>query len=88
MSASIWTPGATPIAVPGLIFREEFIGIASQTLFTLTTFTYTPGTQSLEVYINGQLQKLATDYAETSSASFTLVEGVLADDYITAVAYK
>lgn len=88
MSASIWTPGSAPIAVSGLIYREEFVGIANQTLFTLTTFTYTVGTQSLEVYVNGQLQKLATDYAETSSTSFTLTEGVLVGDYITAVAYK
>ncbi len=67
--------------------REEFVATAGQTLFTLTTFSYTPGVQAIEVEINGQLQKLTTDYTETSTTTFTLTEGALAGDYVTIRGY-
>ena len=77
----------TPVLTPGRTVRQEFVATLSQTLFTLTLFTYTPGNNSLEVYVNGQLQKLTTDYTETSGTSFTLVEGAVAGDYVTAKGY-
>ena len=77
----------TPILVAGRTVRQEFVGTVGQTLFTLSAFTYTPGSNTLDVYINGQLQKLGADYTETSSSSFTLTQGVVVGDYVTAKGY-
>lgn len=66
----------------GTIVPQSFIGTAGQTTFVLTNFTYTPSTNSLEVYINGSLQRSGRDYVETSSTSFTLLQGVLTGDLV------
>ncbi len=53
--------------------REEFVSTEGQTLFTLTTFTYTLDGQTLHVYNNGQLLRAGPgeDYLETSTSSIT-----------------
>jgi hypothetical protein len=66
----------------GTVVPQSFVGTAGQTLYNLTNFTYTPGTNSLTVYINGNLQMVGRDYTETSSTSFTLNEGVIAGDFV------
>lgn len=68
--------------VNGTIVPQSFTGTAGQTVFNLTNYTYTPGTNSLEVYINGSLQRSGRDYSETSSTSFTLFDGVIAGDLV------
>ena len=47
---------SVPTLTVGRSVRQEFTGSAGQTLFTLSSFTYTPGANTLEVYINGQRQ--------------------------------
>ena len=54
----------------------------AQTVFTLTTVTYTPASNSLIVYVNGSKQILATNYTETSSTSVTFVSGLNVGDLV------
>lgn len=89
MAANIWNPSGstTPINVDGTLVIQEFTGSAGQTLFTLTDFSYVPNTGSLLVFVNGQLQWAGIDYTETSSSSFTLTEGVVVGDRVTALGF-
>lgn len=86
MAASLFGLGGTSALSPGRIVRETIIGVANQTVIPITTFTYTPGTDDLMVYVNGILQDLP-DYAETSESSITLSEGLFAGDKVTCVGY-
>ncbi len=87
MSASIWSPGTTPLAsVNGAMVRQEFTATAAQTLFTLTQFAYEIGTESLLVFQNGVLLD-QTEVAETSSSSFTLATGATLNDKVVAVGF-
>lgn len=54
----------------------------AQTVFNLTTVTYTPGVNSLIVYVNGSKQILTTNYTETSSTVVTFVDGLNVDDLV------
>jgi hypothetical protein len=49
---------------------------AGQTVFTLTTMTYAPGTNSLTVYIDGVNQYVGDSYIETASDTVTFTSGV------------
>lgn len=55
--------------------RGTVTATAGQTVFTVP-FTYTPGTNSLNVYIQGIKQLLTTSYAETNNTTITFTEGV------------
>ena len=59
---------------------ETQTATAGQTVFTLTTMTYTPGTSSLLVFVDG-LQ--VTDYTETSASVVTFDSGLLAGQEVT-----
>lgn len=74
-------------ASSGLIIsqREVFTATASQTLFTLTGVTYTPGINNLIVFVNGSKQVLITNYSETSSASITFTSPLNAGDVVEVV---
>jgi hypothetical protein len=88
MAASLFGAGTTPqVNVNGTLVPQQFTATAGQTVFTLTSFTYTPGTNSLLVFINGQRQILTRDFLETSSTSFTLVEAVTAGDYVDVIGF-
>jgi hypothetical protein len=52
---------------------EVIKATANQTVFTLSSIVYSPGTNTLKVYRNGLRLTLATDYIETSSSVITLV---------------
>ena len=54
-------------------WHQEFTASASQTVFTLTAGTYTPGNNELMVFYNGVLQQVGAgnDYAETNSTTIT-----------------
>lgn len=82
MGASIWYPGYN---VTATVRRQDFIGTQGQTIFDLTDFMYTPGSGNLQVYINGQLQRLTADYTETNSTRVTLVEGVIVGDLVSLI---
>jgi len=49
---------------------------AGQTVFTLTTMTYAPGTGSLTVYVDGVNQYEGTSYLETNSTTVTFTAGL------------
>ena len=49
---------------------------AGQTVFTLTTMTYSPGTGNLTVYVDGVNQYLGTSYVETDGATVTFTAGL------------
>jgi len=57
--------------------QEEVItATAGQTVFNLSTINYTPGTNSLTVYIDGVNQYVGTSYLETDSNTVTFTSGV------------
>ena len=72
MSTSLFGTGnSINVNVNCTLIPQSFVATASQTLFTLTNFSYTVGTNSLLVWINGQKQQLPRDFTETSSSSLT-----------------
>lgn len=60
---------------------EAQTATAGQTVFTLTTLTYTPGSNNLDVYINGVHQDLST-YTETSTSQVTFSTALTTDDNV------
>jgi hypothetical protein len=54
----------------------------STTLITLSTGQYEPGTIELEVFKNGVLQKLGTDYQELTPTTFQFLEPLLTTDIV------
>ena len=86
MGASIWGAGNTTNAeVNGSFIPQTFIGSAGQTEFYITAFTYTTGTGSILVFINGNLQVVNKDYLEDSTSSFQLLEGVALGEVVTVL---
>jgi hypothetical protein len=55
---------------------EVQIATAGQTLFVLTTMAYSPGTNTLGVYIDGVNQIVNNAYIETNATSVTFVTGL------------
>lgn len=57
--------------------QEEVItATAGQTVFNLSTINYTPGTNSLSVYIDGVNQYVGDSYLETDSTTVTFTSGL------------
>lgn len=57
--------------------QEEVItATAGQTVFNLSTINYTPGTNSLSVYIDGVNQYVGDSYLETDSNTVTFTAGL------------
>jgi hypothetical protein len=56
--------------------EEVQTATAGQTVFTLTTMNYAPGTNSLTVYIDGVNQYVGDSYLETNSSTVTFTSGV------------
>jgi hypothetical protein len=54
----------------------------AQTIFNLTTVTYTPASNSLIVYVNGSRQIITLNYVETNSTTVTFIDGLNADDIV------
>jgi hypothetical protein len=54
------------------VSTQVITATAGQTTFTLTTFTYLPGTDTLQVFRNGLRLTSGTDYAESSTSIVTL----------------
>lgn len=73
----------TTVAQLTEIFEESFTSTAGQTLYTLSSNTYTPGSNTLLVIMNGKILKRATDYTETSGNSITLSRAAELDDEVT-----
>jgi len=81
----IWDQNTVAINPTGnnFISQEEVqTATQGQTLFTLTAITYTPGINSLVVFVNGSKQIIGTNYTETSSVAVTFVTGLNAGDVV------
>lgn len=61
---------------------QSFTATAGQTVFTLTTITYTPTANNLQVFVNGLLMVPGTDYTETSSTVVTFASGLTLGDEV------
>jgi hypothetical protein len=61
---------------------QTFTATANQTLFSLTTITYTPGNNTLSVFVNGSKQLVTLNYTETSATSITFVTGLNLGDVV------
>jgi hypothetical protein len=90
MVATIWNPcggggGGTGTVTGSGTVTERFIATEAQTLITLTLFTYEVGEDDVQVYVNGALLTLTTDYVETSTSTITLSDALVAGDLITVV---
>ena len=91
MASTTFTDGQTPILAAWLNDVNNFVynnvppvgrnsrgtvtATAGQTIFTVP-FTYSVGTNSLNVYIQGIKQILGSSYAETNVTTVTFTEGV------------
>ena len=58
------------------IQEEVMTATAGQTVFNLSTINYTPGTNSLSVYIDGVNQYVGDSYLETDSDTVTFTAGL------------
>ena len=85
---TIWNPnGTSPLPTTGAPKVDRQVMSEGQTLVTLTKFTYTVGTGSITVCINGVDQVTGVGFTETSSTSFTLAEPSEAGDVVVASGY-
>lgn len=84
--------GTTILAIYGQSFaqalppfnREYYTPTAGQTLFSLVN-QYSPGTNTLAVYVNGAKQIAGVDYTETSVSSVTFAMGLSTSDVVEFV---
>jgi hypothetical protein len=62
--------------------KETQTATQSQTIFTLASITYTVGTNTLNVFVNGSKQIATLNYAETASTTVTFVSGLNVGDVV------
>jgi len=62
--------------------EETQTATQGQTVFTLTTMQYQPGTDNLLVFVNGSKQIVGQNYTETSSTVITFASGLNAGDIV------
>lgn len=68
---------------------KSFIATASQTVFSIAdTGSYTPGTDTLFIYVGGTKKVKSVDFTETSSTSFTMTTGVSVGVRVEAVWFQ
>lgn len=68
--------GDVTISATSLADQENQTATSGQTVFTLTTMTYVPGSNSLSVFVDGVNQILTDAYVETDSTTVTFTEGL------------
>jgi hypothetical protein len=81
----IWdqnTFGVSPAGANFISQEEIQTATQGQTVFTLTTITYTPGINSLVVFVNGSKQLVGTNYTETASNQVTFTSGLNVGDVV------
>lgn len=64
------------------IQTQTITATQAQTVFNLTTVSYTPAGNTLSVFVNGSKQILAVNYVETSSTVVTFVDGLNVGDLV------
>jgi hypothetical protein len=62
--------------------EESQVATQGQTVFTLTTFDYAPGTNNLSVFVNGSKQVAGLNYSETAINTVTFLTGLNAGDIV------
>ena len=62
--------------------EQSFTATQGQTVFTLTNFDYSPGTNNLAVFVNGSKQVSGTNYIETNVNTVTFTTGLNAGDVV------
>ena len=62
--------------------KETQTAAQSQTVFTLLTVSYTVGTNTLNVFVNGSKQIAGLNYIETDSTTVTFVSGLNVGDIV------
>lgn len=68
-------------SVVGIPVHSEQTASSGQTVFTVPT--YPTGTNQLQVYVNGLLQRITTHYVETNSTTVTFTSGLVAGALVT-----
>ena len=56
--------------------REVIVATSGQTIFNLSSITYTPLSNNLSIFINGIKQRVTEAYAETDTNTVTFTEAV------------
>lgn len=86
MAASIWNPAGTSANTANAnntYQAQKFtVAVNGQTLFSLTDFSYVPGTGSLLVEINGVDQYIGDDFLETNGVQVTFTSGLVIGDEV------
>ena len=87
---TITIPGGSSAAASDILKRFVYTTSSSTTAFSGSddnseTLSYTLG--AVQVYLNGVLQKLTTDYAETNTSTITFVNAVPSGSVVEIVAY-
>lgn len=77
-----YTYGINPAGSNFVSQEEVQTATQGQTIFTLTTITYTPGINSLVVFVNGSKQLVNINYIETSSSVVTFASGLNVGDVV------
>jgi len=67
-------------AIP--VKQEYQTATASQTVFTINTFTYVIGSNGLSVYVNGSKQVKSLNYTESSTSTVTFSTGLNVGDIV------
>ena len=63
-------------------YAEYHTATQGQTVIGVSTFTYVPATNSINVYVNGSKQIVGLNYTETSLSSITFLAGLNAGDIV------
>ena len=87
---TITIPGGSSAAASDILTRFVYTTSSSTTAFSgaddnSATLNYTIG--AVQVYLNGVLQKLTTDYAETNTSTITFVNAVPSGSVVEILAY-
>ena len=87
---TITIPGGSSAAASDILTRFVYTTSSSTTAFSgaddnSATLNYTIG--AVQVYLNGVLQKLTTDYVETNTATITFVNAVPSGSVVEILAY-
>lgn len=77
-----YTYGISPTGSNFISQEEVQTATQGQTAFSLTTITYTPGINSLVVFVNGSKQLVNVNYTETSSSVVTFASGLNVGDVV------
>lgn len=79
MTASVWQPDQTSPEVNSetTIVSESFVATEGQSLFVVSSFSYTVGTNSVRLFVQGVKQILGVDFVEVDSTSIQIIGSVL-----------